>query len=121
MALLEKLDDLLTKLDNQEETSNLSSIENNSQDDIIEPEAEIVDAGTQDESPEDVKPDETIEKLSNIVLKQNEQIENLHKQIAQLVNEKGAQLNDGQAQEVTHMPSAEPETYVSLKELDFNM
>lgn len=117
MAILEKLDELLAKLDTPQD---LSSDEDYPQNGIIEG-AETAEEGTQGESPEDAKPDETVERLGDIVLKQNDQIEALRRQIGELVNRQGVQVNDGKSSDPAHMPGNEPEPYVSLKELDFNI
>ena len=113
MSILEKLDELLTKLDAPAEE--------------VPAEAEEVVTDTPEEEtaeqveiPEDVPADETSEKLAQIVIKQQEQIASLNSQIATLIKG-GAQVSDGKETEVVNPPAAIPDEYVYLKDMDFTM
>lgn len=112
MSVLEKLDELLTKLDTpaEETPAEVEEVVTDT------PEEETVE---QVEIPEDVPADETSEKLAQIVIKQQEQIASLNNQIAALVKG-GAQVSDGKETEVVNPPAAVPDEYVYLKDMDFN-
>lgn len=118
MSVLEKLDELLTKLDTPaEETPAEVPAEVPAEEVINTPDNETME---QNESSEDAAMAELSDKLAQIVTKQQEQIASLNNQIAALVKG-GAQLSDGKETEVVHPPAAVPDEYVYLKDMDFTM
>lgn len=113
MSVLEKLDELLTKLDTpvEEAPAEVKEVVTDT------PEEETA---AQVEIPEDVPADDTSEKLAQIVIKQQEQIASLNSQIATLIKG-GAQVSDGEETEVVNPPAAIPDEYVYLKDMDFTI
>ena len=116
MSLIEKLDDLLTKLDEPAEVAETAEETPAEETETDTPE---VEAAEQNESSEDVPADETSEKLAAIVIKQHEQIASLNNQIATLIKG-GAQISDGKEAEVVNPPAVVPDEYEYLKDLDFS-
>ena len=114
--MFDKLDELLEKLDKPAE-----EVEDTPAEEVKE-DAPIADNVEQVSTPEDAHHIEAIEKLSMIVDKQQEYIDNLNKQIAQLVKG-GANINDGEQakEDIVREPDNVPEDYVYLKDLDYSM
>ena len=126
MGMFEKLDELIEKLNEPEEITP----------EVIAPEADAANVGegenvintpiaenaAQNESSEDAPANEAIDKLSKIVDLQQQKIDSLNNQIAQLV-QAGANINDGkQAQdEIVSPPENVPSDYEYLKDLDYTM
>ena len=115
MSVLEKLDELLTKLDTPAEEAEAE--EAPAEEVIDTPDSENME---QNESSEDAAMSELSDKLAQIVTKQQEQIASLNNQIAALVKG-GAQLSDGKETDVVHPPAPVPDEYVYLKDLDFSI
>lgn len=119
MGMFDKLDELISKLDEApaEEASEAAEVE--APQDEVSPvnAAEVVE---QDESPEDAPTNEAVEKLVRIVESQQGKIDSLNNQIAQLVKG-GANISDGKSSEVVTPPADVPDDYQQLKDLDYSM
>lgn len=113
MGVLEKLDELLDRL------------ENYSLDDVQLPEEEAEEAvdaeeAEQVETPEDANRDESVDKMVQIIEAQQSRIDNLTMQLGKLVRD-GANVNDGKSNETASPPSNIPDEYEFLKDLDYSM